>query len=136
MRFLKVLSVLIGIQILAISGCGSGGGGDNGTIVEKKYFYYKYNVSGLSTNICGFDTTIVFPSGATFVSAVPSGAAGNGSIVANNVQGNILTLGLASSPPGFSSGEVATITFDITGVAGNVQQSNFIISSFTPGNCL
>jgi hypothetical protein len=135
-RFLKVLSILIGIQILVISGCGSGGGGNNGATVEKKYFYYKYNISGLSTNICGFDTTIVFPTGATFVSAVPSGIAGNGSIVANNVQGNILTLALASDSPGFSSGEVATITFDVTGVAGNVQQSNFIISSFTPGNCL
>jgi hypothetical protein len=104
------------------------------TIISASQAVSTLNVSGVSTNICGYDADLVFPAGATFLSAVASGVA-NGNLMATNIQGNTLTLASASGS-GFPSGEVATITFDISGVAGSVQSSDFSVSSFTPGNCL
>lgn len=143
MRILKMMSVLLGIQIMAISGCGGGGGGSTppptisaslSTTISNNQATSKLNVSGLSANICGFDAILNFPAGATFNVNDPNAVTTpvSGLIAANPLGNNTLKLALAASAPGFSSGEVATIIFGIT---GNVLPTDFSIASFTPLNC-
>jgi len=144
MQILKLFLVLVGILLLAISGCSSGGGEKNSgvssslqtngasvnTTISASQAVCKITVSGVTATICGLDATLKFPAGATFNSIVSSGVA-NGSLVSANPQGNNLTLALASGT-GFASGEVATITFN---VAGSVQPADFSITSITQHNC-
>jgi hypothetical protein len=156
MRFTKILAILTVVLLAGTSGCNSGGGdgGSNGTgtsnvsgngggtattpsgvtasvrTVLGAQAVCILSVNNVSSNICGFDANLSFPSGATYYSAASSGVA-YGSLVSANPVGNTLKIALASGT-GFSSGEVATITFDL---ASAVNASNFAVTSFTPHSC-
>ncbi len=146
MRLLKILSVLLLVGAVTIAGCESGGGGNPGgspsgasalssvtaslqTSVGSQAVC-KLIVNNVPSNICGLDATLLIPAGATFNSVVSSGVA-NGSLISANPVGNTLKLALASGT-GFSSGEVATVTYNIS---GSVKASDFSVSAFSPHSC-
>jgi hypothetical protein len=114
MRFVQVLSVLIGFNMLLVSGCGSGGSDTNAspaitasvsTTVSGGQAVCKLSVSGVSSLLCGFEVNLVYPAGATYVedSAIPSGVASN-CLLAANPEGVALKMALISGS-GFSSGK-------------------------------
>jgi hypothetical protein len=145
-RLLKVLSVLIGIQILLISGCGSGGGSNGGstpapvlgaslaTTIVGNSATCKLKLNNVSSVLCGFSAVITFPAGVTYNdnSIVTSGfAPATSSVTANPQSSTSLNIGFASGST-ITSGEVATMTFTLGGAQPS--PSNFIISSFTPSS--
>ncbi len=155
MRFFKILSILMVMNAAVISGCDNGGGGssngtgttnESGTIngapttssgvtaslqtIIGGQAVCLLTIKNATTNICGFDATLAFPSAATYYRADSSGVA-YGSLVSANPVGNTLKLALASGT-GFYSGEAATITFDLKSA---VNVSDFSVTSFTPHSC-
>jgi hypothetical protein len=143
MQILKLFPVFVAILMLAMSGCSGGGDKGNGvspsiqangasvnTTISASKAVCKITISNVATTICGFDANLNFPAGATFSSIVSSGVA-TGSLVSANPQGTNLKLALASGT-GFAAGEVATVTFN---VSGSVQPADFSIASVTQHNC-
>jgi len=91
------------------------------------------SIAGISSNICGFDVSVQYPTGVTFSSASASGVA-SGSVIESNANTTTNTVNIALiSTTGFSSGEVARLNF----TPATVNASDFIIvnSSFKAISC-
>lgn len=91
------------------------------------------NISGISSNICGFYVSVQYPTGVTFSSASASGVASASLIESNaDTTNNTVNIALISST-GFSSGEVARLNF----TPSTVTASDFFIvnSSFKAIGC-
>jgi hypothetical protein len=133
MRYFKLLFLLVmGIQVLALSGCGGGGsssGGQPTTVIVKVATATDATFTA-GTLITGITTTLKYPTnnGLTVSNVVASGV-GSGSAVDTNttINGQVL-IGLLSTP-GIQPGEFATITFSVTPGFPSVSAADFSIAS-------
>ncbi|MBI5656988.1 MAG: hypothetical protein HZC44_09330 [Geobacter sp.] len=91
------------------------------------------SISGISSNICGFDVSVKYPTGVTFSSASATGVA-SGSFIESNadITNNTVNIALISTT-GFSSGEVARLNF--TPAAVNASDFYIVSSSFKAIGC-
>ena len=115
MRILKIVSIVLGIQIMAIAGCGSGGGGGGGGQTA----IVKLATSGVlpgGRTITGISTTLNYPTakGLSISSGnVVASGVGTGSLVAPNTN-NAGQVGIVlGTGTGIQTGEFVTLTFSI-----------------------
>jgi hypothetical protein len=97
MRFMKVLTILISLNILIISGCGGGGGGGGD--------------GGKSASLYGIDIRITYPDGTTLVNVVKSGITPASYFLNLGTIGSTATIVNMAGTEGIGSGEVMKVNF-------------------------
>jgi hypothetical protein len=133
-RKLKIFfSLVVGIQILALSGCGGGGGGSTSG-GQPTSVIVKLATSGTlptGTLIGGIATTLNY-SVNKGLTISPSNVVASGVGSGSNLLPNINTsgqVGIVLSSGGIQTGEFATLTFSISPGFPQVTASDFSIAS-------
>jgi len=122
---------LLAVMVLVLSGCGGGGGGTTAPAAVVS----KISVAGLTTNICGADVRIAYPSGVSYSSSVVLNPTQTLINDTPNYAPNAVLITRVDAPQGggFTNGEILQATFSIS--QGTPQISAFRVYSSLIYDC-